>query len=484
MKKKRVLKCVLIVAFFIIVMMLVLFYKTKELRKDMHRMETEAYNGIFVSSFGLDYYDESIFQYNRGIPIVIADYEMKKAKDYAEYLDKAWESGNAITNIYMGIDPYKLWLEAGGKQEKWDELMELYLVRYVEAHPDVTFEIVLPYDSLQTWISMEDGEIQSRWDSYAAFVDRMDDYANVVQYYLGSQEWLIANPGNYIKEQVNETVARRIMLLCFCDRAYVISSGNAETFRKELENHVTEEREAPSAYADLADYAVVFFGDSIFAYERGSHSVSGVLEGLTGAESFDLSIGGTAASGASAKELAFPYVVEGFINGEDISEGNQSNYAAVFQDFLTADLSQKRLVFVFNYGVNDYFNGWPVSTDNPLDRESYMGAMRTGITQLKEAYPQAEFVLVTPMYTDGFSGGQEILCEDGSGRVLKDYVDAAKGIAKELGIYCLDNYNEFAMDASNYWLYLTDGTHPNEYGRFVLGERLARFIGENLATQK
>ena len=77
----------------------------------------------------------------------------------------------------------------------------------------------------------------------------------------------------------------------------------------------------------------------------------------------------------------------------------------------------------------------------------------------------------------------EKLCEDGTARVLKDDADAAIMVAKEMDVLCLDNYYGFEMNGSNYEKYLADGTHPNDYGRFVLGKRLAQFAGENLMNE-
>lgn len=481
MKKNRICGCVLGIMLAVCVLGIMLWlYTTGELRHDMQRIETESYNGIFVSSHGADNYDENIFRNNRGLSIVIAGHEMRRSQDYVKYFDAAWASGNTITNMYVGMDPHALWKEADGSAEKWNELVNNCLVRYVEAHPEAEFEIILPHQSIALWRAMEEEEMEECLDTYRLFVEKLGAYPNVIQYYFGSQEWLISNPANYEREQLHGDVARRIVLLCFCDRAYLATPENIDSYLNQLRGQVAQRNENTPAYADLSDYAVVFFGDSIFAYERGTHSVSGVLEGLTGAECYDLSIGGTAASGGSARECSFPYAVESFLSGELVNEEFQEHFATVLQELEAVDISKKKVVFVFNYGVNDYFNSWPVSVEEPMDRRSYAGAMRTGIGLLKEAYPEAELVLVTPMYTNGFSEGTEVLCDDGSGRTLKDYVEAAREIAREEGIHCLDNYNDFGIGTENHRQYLTDGTHPNENGRFFLGKRLAEFLGEKL----
>ena len=459
-----------------------LFYKPEEMRKDFERLENDTYNGIFVSAFATDNYAEDVFLTYRGVPVVIADYQMKKAEDYADYFNEAWASGNQITNIYMGVDPYALWEEAGGNQEKWEELISFNMTRYVVAHPDVTFEVLLPYDSLEKWLALDGEECQQRYECYYAFVDKLDDYANVTQYYVGGQEWLIANPGNYVDGQAGEDIAKKLQLLCFCDHEYVIASGNAEILLDGLTMLLEKERENPTVYADLSQYAFVFFGDSIIANARGSHSIPGVVSGLTGAQCYSLAVGGIAAAVDPKSDFSLPYMVETFIAGGDEGVKLESDYQLGLNEYLAADVNKKH-VFVINFGLNDYFGGHPVSTDNPQDLGTYTGALRQGIAALKEAYPEAAIIVQVPTYTNFFSEGTDILCEDGTARVLKDYADAAIMVAEEMDVLCLDNFYDFAMDGSNYETYLADGCHPNDYGRFVLGKRLAQFAGENLVNE-
>ena len=480
MKKFKVLGVVAIVVLLTgAVAAFLLFYKPKEMRQDYQRLQNDIYNGIFVSDYETDYYEEDVFLTYRGIPVVKAEYKLEKAEDYADYMNEAWASGNQITNVYLGVDPYALWQEAGEKQERWEELIEFNILRYVEAHPDVTFEVMLPYDSLVQWLDLEEADYRGKYDSYAAFVDKLDDYTNVVQYYVGGQEWLIANPGNYMDGQANEEIAKKLILLCFCDHEYVITSGNAKILLEQLEAQVSNESDNPVVYEDLSEYAFVFFGDSIIANAKGSHSIPGVLSGLTGAQSYNLAVGGIPATVDPKAAFSLPYMVETFIAGGDTGLDAGSDYAEGLNLYLAANVNKKH-VFVLNFGLNDYFGGHPVSSEEPQDLSTYTGALRQGISKLQKAYPEAAIIVQTPTYTNFFSEGQDILCEDGSGRVLADYADAAIAVGEELGVYCLDNFYGFEMNGSNYETYLSDGCHPNDYGCYVLGKRLAMFAQEIL----
>ena len=82
----------------------------------------------------------------------------------------------------------------------------------------------------------------------------------------------------------------------------------------------------------------------------------------------------------------------------------ESDYQLGLNEYLAADVNKKH-VFVINFGLNDYFGGHPVSTDDPQDLGTYTGALRQGIAALKEAYPEAAIIVQVPTYTNFFSEG-------------------------------------------------------------------------------
>lgn len=449
--------------------------------QDYRRLEQETFSGVFVANYATDYYDEEILTVYRGVPTVKAMQQMRKTKDFAHYFNRVWSSGNQITHVYLGVDPYLIWQEAGGKQDQWEKILYDYFQIYVEAHPDVTFEVLLPYDSMRAWCSYEEAEISQRLDSFRAFVDVLGTYENVLLYYVGSQEWLVGNPANYIEGQANEEIAKKLTLLCFCDHEYVITPVNADVMLQELGQLLKQEKEDPAEYMDLSDYTIVFMGDSVFGNFEGSHSIPGVVEGLTNAACYNLAIGGIPASVDPGAAYSLPYMVETLINGGDPALEVSDAYAVRLQNYLDAQ-KRSKLAFVLNFGLNDYFGGHPVDREDKNDTATFAGALRAGITMLQEAYPDALIIVQTPSYVNYFAEGTEVRCEDGTNRVLIDYIAAAAAVAEETGVYCFDNYHGF-MDGSNYEQYLADGCHPNDYGRLVFGTRLIRFMEDILFNE-
>ena len=133
-------------------------------------------------------------------------------------------------------------------------------------------------------------------------------------------------------------------------------------------------------------------------------------------------------------------------------------------------------MFVINYGLNDYFYGVPLESSDPHDAGSYAGALRAGINALQGAYPEAKIMLMSPHFSINFNFGKDVRGE--SGGDLEAYADTAIAVAKEMGIEVLDNFRELGITKENWEMYQTDGTHPNEKGRFLLVEKIVWRINE------
>lgn len=119
--------------------------------------------------------------------------------------------------------------------------------------------------------------------------------------------------------------------------------------------------------------------------------------------------------------------------------------------------------------------------EDSYDIGSYAGALRTGISTLKEAYPDAEILVLAPTYTAGFSGGTERNSEVGG--ILTDYVDATVRVAEVMGVHCINNYADSGINPDNQAQYLADGCHPNETGAFLLGNRIIEYMGRVVAHE-
>lgn len=414
----------------------------------------EACDSFFVSMHSLESYAEEDFHFFKGVDVCFAEYEIQNLRQLSRFLYVLYHVENCFERAYLDLDP--VMLLRNSEETVWGERFKELLFGYIEEHPEMTFEVVLSSPSLQHWLSMEEKEVQEALNAYSRLISELSEYENVLLYFVGMEYWLIANQDNYTDDdfQMNEIVSQKLFLYTFCDGNYRITEDNAERVLQTLEDEIRKEKEAPTQYPDLSRCNIVYFGDSILAYVRGSYSVSGCITAFSGAAAWDCSVSGTAAT------EAFEEMAERFAAGEaGITWDGYSASSAAEED--------KTLVFVINYGLNDYFSGYPLENE---EGNSYAGSLRRGIEKLQKAFPEAVILLMTPTYSALFEGGTQIQ-KEGSG-MLTDYVDVVSGVAEEKKVYCLDNYHTFGLNRDTVEQYTTDGTHLNEYGRLAFARHI------------
>lgn len=432
-------------------------------RHDLERITEKTYDSIFIGMHSLENYSEEDFLTYRGTHTVISTCEAWNLAGTAMYLNASLEPDNVVSVVFMEIDPNALLKDCDRRKVSYVEQLETMLIPFVQKHPEVSFEILLSNPSLPYWVNMEPDEMETAIGAYRQLIEALAGQQNTRLFFFGAEYWLIADKDNYSTApfEMNEVISRKLFLYAFCDGKYQISDENAEEVLESLCDMVEKERSTPERYPDLSDYNIVYFGDSILDYVTGSYSVSGFISAFSGAGALDCSVSGTAATGT------FPDMVSRFLAEEDEIVKNSIS----IREALSSD---KKLAFVLNYGLNDYFNGSPVEGEMTYDINSYAGSLRSGILDLQKALPDAVILLMTPTYTGLFSGGTEIV-NDKAG-ALVDYVDAAAAVADEMGIYCQDNYRTLGLDKETLEQYTADATHLNEYGRL----ELARHIMETL----
>ena len=110
---------------------------------------------------------------------------------------------------------------------------------------------------------------------------------------------------------------------------------------------------------------------------------------------------------------------------------------------------------------------------DPLDAETFCGAMRKMIETLRENRPDAKILLIAPNTITCFENGSRVLSETGA--PFSDYADAVLRIGLEYGLPVQDDYHD-VISAEIAADYLGDQVHPNEYGRYLLTKELIRQI--------
>lgn len=463
MKKKRVAILAGIGLLGIIMALICLYPHWKVVSKDFERLKSEEYDTLVMSMYPIDYYKESDYMHYRGMDAVQMVYCIPNATIMGWYMDNAKNSGNYLERVYMGIDPEHI----SGKE----------LTEIIQRNPEMFFEIVIIYPQIDYWTKMSESKFEKVMKQYREVAEEVLALENINLYSFGTEEWLIANPKNYVDEiNTNEAVSEFLM----CNTDYLHPYG---VNRENLDDKLAEYRtlylkyQKHEGYPDATNKEIIFFGDSIIGNYTDSLSVPEVVSALSGAKVYNLGFGGKSAALNEDTEVAFPQVVEAFLSGNTQSLPGESQVYAGINAYIQNKDGDAPKTFVVNYGLNDYFSGVPLETQDAYDMNSYAGALRAGVKLLQNAYPKAQILLMTPHFSINYNFGKDIRGEFGGN--LEAYANVVVEVAKEMNVEVLNNFQEFPISNENWKEYQPDGTHLNEKGRFLLGERIAGRIKEN-----
>lgn len=461
-KKKRLLFIAVGIALAVILAgAIFLFIHYQKIQKDFRSMENEVWDSLFLSMYPVDAYEEEDFYYYRGLQILPAEYSIPNGKVMRWYMKHAVECNEEISTVYLGIDP-----ERTAKED---------IVILIQENPQIRFEILIAHPKMDYWLDKSRTQCDKALETYQIFAEWVIGLPNAGTYFYGDEEWLVCNEGNYTDTfTTNKEVS--LFLMCNSDylHSYMLTQDNVAAEMQNMRNLIEKYRETGVAYPECGDYDIVFLGDSIIGNYTDSMSVPEVVKTLTGAGVYNCGYGGRSAALGKKDDLSMDMIAQAIIE-EDIKgiPADTQVYAGL-EAFFKREETDKKLMFVINYGLNDFFNGYPVQGSDAYDHYSYTGALRAGVTALKKAYPEAEILLMTPNFTVYYDYGEAV--QSAKGGTLKEYAEAVISLGEELDVKVLDNFHELPINRDNFEEYLSDGCHLNERGRFLLGSRISEQI--------
>jgi lysophospholipase L1-like esterase len=242
---------------------------------------------------------------------------------------------------------------------------------------------------------------------------------------------------------------------------------------------------------ERVEYPVVILGDSLMGQCRDETSVAEILSGLLGKPVFNGAFGGTCMA-IQEQEMSINYTAallsmvslsRAFAADDFGVQQTVRGRRAVTEYFVSTVDELERIDFekvetlVIAFGINDYHAGIPTdNADNPKDETTYGGALRSVLEIMQSSYPNLRIVLATPTYSWYLS--QELTCEEyDTGSVyLEGYVEKELSVGSEYGVEVIDLYHDlYVHDVWEDWeRYTEDGLHPNENGRKLIAEALAK----------
>lgn len=240
---------------------------------------------------------------------------------------------------------------------------------------------------------------------------------------------------------------------------------------------------------------IVVLGDSILGQYRSDVSIPWQIGDILGKTVFNGALGGTSMSRndrewsvgytkdcLSVTALAEAIATQDFGVQQAVrSRENATGYFGVTIDSLCTIDFEEVEILLMGAGVNDYHAGTPIyPEDDDYDEYTYVGALRSAIRNIQEAYPDVRIVLMTPTYA--WYPDKNLTCEEYNlgGGLLEQYVDAECQVAQEMGVEIIDLYHDFYPHEQweDWQIYTDDGLHPNEAGRALIAETIADYLKE------
>lgn len=230
---------------------------------------------------------------------------------------------------------------------------------------------------------------------------------------------------------------------------------------------------------------LVFLGDSIFDNNRDGTGIPYLTAVQCDADVFNLAIGGTSASIEAGESAELEkWTSRGFCGV--VNAMQQKISTGIFYGTRTKDILDNPQIdfsqtdyFIVEYGTNDFFRAVRQSGEYDFDLNTYAGALRYGVANLKELAPDATIILCSPCYaqffSDGYMVGDGNVTNPGNG-TLFDYKGTCNYIAKEAQVEFFNAYQDLGIDGYTAEEYLEDGVHLTEAGRQIYADALAHKI--------
>lgn len=454
----------------------VVYYPDSQLRsQEQVDLQESFYSCLRLSMLPVEDMSVGDIELFSGLPTKEVSYSFCNLKDLNAFLVEAYRYQEALETVYLHLDPIEICRQYGGIARFYGKAYADYLGVVMNAHPETTFECVLPAYSAEYWRSMGESQRQDAAEYIVDFFNVLGVGENRNIYFVGFEEWLIGNRENYVDERLNTAEAHTLLTAFVMGSDYYVLTGENIAERLAMAQQVSMETIMPGEY-DLSGCDVVFFGDSVFGNFEGSTSIPGIVNGLSGAGVYNLGYGGMPATTNEISVLPFEYMVDRFLTGD--TEGlPECNFVSGLQQYLADNHDGREQYFIINFGINDYFKAFPLDNpEEPYDTTCYGGALRSGIRRLQEHYPEATILVMVSNYVE------EYVDENGAhsdkGIYQEDYIRKAMQVAQECGVECFDIYFDGAINADTTDYYLADHCHPNERGRFLIGKELVQKLGE------
>jgi lysophospholipase L1-like esterase len=444
----------------------------------LRELSLGEYNGIQINMWDPDSRCEEWYSQFFAKTIKSIGYNVNKPEKITGFLRAAMGSGNKVEKVVIYIEPYLLYKNYEKRfvfddSEKLTFPQELraFLLSVIAEYPDVEFRVNLPVIEADEWISYDAKTREAKLDIWRECIQYCSWYQNVTIHSMGTEKWLAINPDSFEDGRMKPDVSQTVFAYENTP-SYVIDDESVAAVFEDFSAMLGRYAGFGFDSKKFDDYRIAFFGDSVIRKtDVDSISIPGLLSSLSGASCYNLAINGSAASIESAG--SFVNVTNALKNGKPVEGADDLNRTAT-EKFLSEKQSGKKTVFITEYGFNDYVSGSSATV--------FADGLKKGIENLKEAYPDAVFVVLSPIYTDYGNAGKDAYVKGGS--PLKDYIKAEEKLASDAeNVYFVNLFDNGPIKADNTAAYLLDGVHPTYSGNLAIAEELVSRLSEILVKR-
>lgn len=450
----------------------------KNRTEDLANLKEAVYTAPIISSWDISNWNEEWLSKYWGYMPYISTYSITDMDELHDYLEAVFSSREetVLDGIYLNLDILSL-RDKYYKKHIYDEPLEYSemlrstFLCFMEEHPDVKFNIMLPFHSINYWVSKSEEKVAEELDLVEEFLMYTRWSPNATVTWMGAEEWISVNRNNFLYEGVlNSQAAEHAFLNTYAYGAYDIDPTNFDEYKDRVLREISDYQECEYEFSDMSDIDIVFLGDSLIANCMvDSISEPGVLNALTQANTYNMAIGGTYASlrGDDVPQNTFVNVSDTLTKGTELIGGDERFYREL-KRFNEDSHEGKKMIFVIEYGANDFFSSEKISNqEDKYDVTTYSGALRSSVERLMKKYPKALFIMMSPYELEYVTATTPIV----------EYVKAMKQVAEEEKIFFLNLYEDSEIKGGERFALLKDDTHhPNEVGVFSLSKTLIRFI--------
>lgn len=436
-------------------------------------MFDEYVNGVtFSERVGIDFYkpDHCFKSFRMMHDYILSSTEQFPEDDFPRY-------------YLLGIDPYATYLQSCSNRNYFEKNLE-FLYRLSEDHPETAFLIYFPSDSPMDWTSLTDEQRSEARLSYIAFVRYFKERPNVMMYYVSAREWVLYSQcirADGFESSIRGDIYDHLisMNLTESDLISMLTWSNVNDEMDRIIQMSEDYEQVRETYADLSGKDVFFIGDSVIGNYRDSTSIPSFFKDMTGADVYNLAVGGWAgvsvANPSSAMGCAFAYLMgnkskDEFVNSFSYCYSYPA-YSWAAEALRESDDQGENAIFVIEFGLNDYFCGLPQS--------EFRDALVYFAESIKKSYPKARIVFLAPGYVNTFEFGYQDTGADGNHCFLQDYRDITCEVAAEQGCEYISLTDDFGFTQEDAPFYLLqDNIHYNDNGRYLLAQGLARYFNK------